>query len=120
MRERTEGPISGAASPVATDEQRRYQRYQTDEVAVIRFAGIETTGVMSDLSLGGTMIEGDFAVAIEAGTQMTLSFGEFSQLPAVVVYVGDSFCGVQFLDAAKHREAIKSWMQQHKLARAMR
>ena len=108
--------MTDAASPAA-DERRAHERYHTDEAVVISFAGIKANGTMSDLSVGGAMLDGDFAVAVEIGTQIVLSFGDISRLPAVVVYVGEGFCGVQFVITAKYKEAIRSWIHQRHLTR---
>ena len=106
---------SGAAKDAPTKraepagaERRRETRYALSEPVTVTLGGVRHDCSMSDNSTGGAMIEGDLPV--EAGTKVRVDFADFADVTARVVYVGDGFFGTQFIDAARHRDAIRAWI----------
>ena len=101
--------MAAAKPEPAVAERRRHERYEAGETVTVSFAGLRKDCIMSDISLGGAMLEG--YLPVEDGTELLLSFAQFDNLPARAVYVGEGFCGVQFLNPAEYRGAIGKWIQ---------
>ncbi len=113
--------MSGGANTVAPApgprgaERRTQTRYVVRELAGVLHGQTELLAVLTDISAGGAMLEGDLPFA--NGTRITLAFGEFTDLPARVAHAGTGFCGVQFLHDGEQRLSVVNWIRRRALER---
>lgn len=96
-------------------ERRSHERYETDEPALVIADSGAAPCRLSDISLGGALLEGD--LPLNTGDAFALCVLDLPELTGRVVHCGNGFYGVQFADDREMRVAIRTWIQRRMAGR---
>ncbi len=96
-------------------ERRKRPRYSVRELAAVLHGDYQILALMTDISAGGAMIEGQLPLV--AGERVYLAFDVFEHLQARIAQKGAGYCGLEFLHQAEERERLVAWIRQRALAR---
>lgn len=90
-------------------DRRAHARFETEEPALAIIGNVAAACRLSDISLGGALLEG--SLPLEDGQTFALCILDLPEISARAVHCGDGFTGIQFLEAARHRNAIGMWIR---------
>ncbi len=90
-------------------DRRAHLRYETNEPALAVIGNVATACRLSDISMGGALIEGN--LPLKQGDLINLCVLDMPDIPAKTVHCGDGYYGVQFQDATRFRKAIGIWIR---------
>ena len=93
-------------SPV---DRRAFVRYETNEPATANINGKAIPCRLSDISLGGALLEGD--LDLDAGSGFALDILDLPTLEVTVVHCGNRYFGVQFRDMQRARGQVENWLR---------
>ena len=90
-------------------DRRAHLRYETNEPALAVIGDVAAACRLSDISLGGALIEGN--LPLTSGQEFALCVLDLPEIKARAVHCGDGFYGVQFVEGGRYRNAIGIWIR---------
>lgn len=90
-------------------DRRAHLRYETNEPALAVIGNVAAACKLSDISMGGALIEGN--LPLEKGDTFQLCILDLPEITAKAMHCGNGFYGVQFQNTARFRNAIGIWIR---------
>lgn len=102
-------------SPWQGADRRAYRRIEADLPAQIWLDGRHFTTRISDISLGGTMVDGTFEA--HNGSSIEVELEGLPRLSGQVVHAASTFLGVEFSISPEVRQILSQWIEQRLMQR---
>ncbi len=90
-------------------ERRRHRRYEVEWEVELEFDGEIYQVTVSDVSASGALI-----LATDPpppGEHLKVKLPDYGWIEAQIVHAAADFCGVEFLNPARHRDALARWLE---------